>query len=427
MLYSQDCACFLQKVCGTVIRVTSEMAAGNIRSTQKGLCIMPTDRATSSTAGTSLGTATSTPQQPPLAWSDLPDRFVVDVIERLPPNQAAAVAATCRRNNRLVEEQPHLGPLLVGQTNRPPPKHPHASLHRLTLPYGGLKSASKAIEGVHRRAEVLNENTLWNAATALWAEQEAAGGTPKKAIKNAARKVRDARQNTARELVFDLIPIKTLPPLVGLATLENLSVSRCRNLTSLPENIARLTALKNLEVRFQCWALKSLPQGINKLTALEQLTVDSCPLLTAIPEGIGDLKALTELTLHHCTSLEILPASLGGLTALRELKIICCESLTLLPESLSNLTALRMLQLSGCQRLDFLPENLFNLRALRYLGLSSCARLRSLPEGVVSLTALTGLDFQGCFGLDPQTIRAVSDALPDCSIIEVDPYASMFN
>ena len=57
-----------------------------------------------------------------------------------------------------------------------------------------------------------------------------------------------------------------------ITVLENLEISDCSNLISLPEGIGNLTALQYLQIyNFPC--LVSLPEGISNLTALQHLEI----------------------------------------------------------------------------------------------------------------------------------------------------------
>ena len=88
-------------------------------------------------------------------------------------------------------------------------------------------------------------------------------------------------------------------------------------LTSLPEGIGDLQALKGLYVGHN--QLISLPERIGDLKALEVLYVGGNKL-TSLPERIGDLQALEILYVSH-NKLTSLPGRIGDLQALKELYV----------------------------------------------------------------------------------------------------------
>ncbi|KAF8039296.1 hypothetical protein BT93_B1738 [Corymbia citriodora subsp. variegata] len=66
--------------------------------------------------------------------------------------------------------------------------------------------------------------------------------------------------------------------LASADTLEELSISDCRNLMALPEWMQDLTHLKKLHI-FGCPQLSSMP-GVDLLTALQELCIEGCPELS---------------------------------------------------------------------------------------------------------------------------------------------------
>ncbi|XP_030957935.1 putative disease resistance protein RGA4 [Quercus lobata] len=176
-----------------------------------------------------------------------------------------------------------------------------------------------------------------------------------------------------------------------ITVLENLQISDCPNLISLPEGIGNLTALQNLKI-FYLPRLVSLSEGIGNLTALQNLDISYLPCLVSLPEGIGNLTALQNLDISSLPCLISLPEGIGNLTALQNLKIYSLPCLVSLPEGIGNLTALQNLKIFDLPRLVSLPEGIGNLTALQKLRIFHLPRLVSLPEGIGNLTALQNLD-----------------------------------
>jgi hypothetical protein len=111
-------------------------------------------------------------------------------------------------------------------------------------------------------------------------------------------------------------------------------------LTSLPESIGNLIALKNLNAGIN--QLTSLPESIGNLIALENLNL-GINKLTTLPKGIGNLIALKNLNLSQ-NQLTFLPESIENLILLENLDL-SKNQFTSLPESINNLEKIRNLDL----------------------------------------------------------------------------------
>lgn len=172
-----------------------------------------------------------------------------------------------------------------------------------------------------------------------------------------------------------------------LVMLEDLDLSRCPSLESLPDALSSLRLLTSLDL-FCCASLASLPESLSSLTALEKLHLQGCGLLAEIPEGIRHLTALNEVSLEQCHSLEALPEGITALSSLQILSLIGCESLLCLPDGLSGLASLRRLDLSECSNLVEIPASLGGLASLQIMDLSWCDALEDLPASISSMRSL---------------------------------------
>ena len=182
-----------------------------------------------------------------------------------------------------------------------------------------------------------------------------------------------------------------------------------RNISALPNSIGELKALTAIDL-FNNWErLTTLPEGIGGLTALKRLTLDHCFALAALLAAIGELKSLTELNLNVCESLVALPDSIGGLAALETLILFGCQKLVALPKGIGDLKALTVLCLDECSSLAALPDTIGGLGALTELNLCRCP-ITALPDAIGELKALTELNLAGCKSLTslPDTIDGLT-------------------
>ncbi|KAJ1266087.1 hypothetical protein BS78_08G124200 [Paspalum vaginatum] len=151
-----------------------------------------------------------------------------------------------------------------------------------------------------------------------------------------------------------------LEHLTGLHVLE---ISKCKDLSDLPESMKCLTCLRKLEIR-DCDNLCVLPEWLGELQSLQSLHIEGLPIMSIPPQSIQHLTSLESLAIMGCNALQQLPEQLGELCSLRDL-VIFLPALTFLPESMRRLTSVRCLNLGSCKALTLLPESLGELSALR--------------------------------------------------------------
>jgi Leucine-rich repeat (LRR) protein len=152
-------------------------------------------------------------------------------------------------------------------------------------------------------------------------------------------------------------------------------------LTSIPEEIGELTALKYLNLSNN--RLTAIPEQIEKLTQLQKLNLKKNQL-TEIPTQIGNLTSLEDLNLSLNELTEI-PQEIENLTALTDLDVYH-NKLEKIPTQILKLTALKNLEL-GANKLREIPEQIENLTALEYLSLSD-NKLTEIPEQIGNLKEL---------------------------------------
>ncbi|CAI5959228.1 unnamed protein product [Closterium sp. NIES-65] len=224
------------------------------------------------------------------------------------------------------------------------------------------------------------------------------------------------RQRFAAEYVPGRI---TALPFTSLTLLESLTLFECNRLSSLPEEIGCLHALKTLVLHRL--PLVALPDSLCHLPSLEtflliqcitspqvlQLPADFCCLTSLqtlailrmprvrLPENIGELSCLHTLYLNGQYQQPRLPLSFTQLTLLTRLELAVC-TIQELPEGLGNLTSLRELHIRSCPLLQKLPESLTSLSSLETLTVDDCVKLFSIPRRLDSLGRLKWLELTGC-------------------------------
>lgn len=156
-------------------------------------------------------------------------------------------------------------------------------------------------------------------------------------------------------------------------------------LTTLPQEIGRLTAITHLSVSND---IAELPQEIWQLTTLHYLRVNG--YLTELPREIKQLKNLTHLIISH-NRLTILPAEIGQLTNLQNL-FVDYNDLTMLPSEIGQLTKLFYLNVSH-NHLTALPPEIGQLH-LSYLDVRN-NRLTKLPYEICHIEHLHCLNLLG--------------------------------
>ena len=159
-------------------------------------------------------------------------------------------------------------------------------------------------------------------------------------------------------------------------------------LGELPEELASLTSLKNLDINHNSLAI--LPDWIGQLTHLENINLWGNSLKT-LPESIGQLRQLKVLQLDG-NKIEKLPQSIGHLVNLEEL-ILESNALTALPENIDQLTHLKVLDL-GRNPIQKLPDNIGRLENLTRLNLTY-TKVTALPPSIGQLKKLTTLSLHG--------------------------------
>ena len=160
--------------------------------------------------------------------------------------------------------------------------------------------------------------------------------------------------------------LRALPATLGnLQKLTTLMLPMIREMTDLPNSIARLSALVCLS--FTAPSLQNI-SPLRTLTALQRLNMSSASL-RELPEWIGGFTALTALRvkLH---AIRRLPVSLWTLTGLLELHV-GGDALKEISTQIEKLSKLQDLVLDCGEKLLELPASMGNLTELRRLTIAT--------------------------------------------------------
>lgn len=199
---------------------------------------------------------------------------------------------------------------------------------------------------------------------------------------------RDVSRLTAlRELSVTKCPLERLPAWIGaLTALHRLDLTRCK-LATLPSELSLCSDLQHLGLAYN--DLTALPDAVlTGLPRLRSATIDANPLrlawrssdwpsLQRLSASETDASGPDALPSHLCSRLEALVMSNCGLQTL--------------PSSLG--TRLQHLDL-GRNRLRSVPESIGDLIALRHLALQQ-NELTTLPPSMTRLAALVDLKLDG--------------------------------
>ncbi|XP_034675714.1 disease resistance protein RPV1-like isoform X2 [Vitis riparia] len=184
-----------------------------------------------------------------------------------------------------------------------------------------------------------------------------------------------------------------------LRNLRYIDLSDSQQLIELP-NFSNMPYLEEL-ILSGCVSLESLPGDIHQLKLLLILDCSGCSKLTSFPKINCNIGKLEQLSLDE-TAIKELPSSIELLEGLRDLYLGNCKNLEGLPNSICNLRFLVVLSLEGCSKLDRLPEDLERMPCLEFLSLNSLScQLPSLS----GLSLLRELYLDQC-NLTPGVIKS---------------------
>lgn len=190
-----------------------------------------------------------------------------------------------------------------------------------------------------------------------------------------------------------------------LNSLYSLVISDCPNISSLPEEaLCSMTALEELTIS-DCRELTSLQ--FQTLVTLKRLTIENCPKLNS-----SSLLPSSSLEYLEINNISAVAGFLQNLNSLLVLRIHECPQLTSFAgeeEELQKLSSLQSIHIHDCVNLQLLPAALHSLTSLEHLYLQNCPQIQSLPENGLP-SSLTVLDIRRCPVLED---RCRKDGGPD--------------
>ncbi|XP_010556500.1 PREDICTED: receptor-like protein kinase HSL1 [Tarenaya hassleriana] len=164
------------------------------------------------------------------------------------------------------------------------------------------------------------------------------------------------------------------------------------NLWQLPENISRLTKLREM-LLMTCMLYGNIPRSIGNMTSIVDLELSGNFLSGEIPKELGNLVNLRQLELYYNYHLTgSIPEEIGNLKELTDIDISVNKLTGSIPESVCSLPKLRVLQLYNNSLTGEIPNALGNSTTLRILSLYDNFLTGELPKNLGSLSPMIALD-----------------------------------
>ncbi|PHT52414.1 hypothetical protein CQW23_06876, partial [Capsicum baccatum] len=216
----------------------------------------------------------------------------------------------------------------------------------------------------------------------------------------------EGKMRRLSELYLGATALSELP-----ASFENLSLSCCKQIESLPSSIFRFKCLKTLDVS-GCSKLKNLPDDLGFLVGLQELHCSHTAIRT-ISSSIFLLKNLKHLSFRGCNGLcsQVSssshiqkPMDVTGLSSLIMLDLSDCNiSDGGILSDLGFLPSLKELNLDGNNFSNIPAASISGLTRLKVLALAGCRRLESFPELPPSIEELYADECTSLMSIDQLT------------------------
>lgn len=123
--------------------------------------------------------------------------------------------------------------------------------------------------------------------------------------------------------------------------------------------------------------VQSFPIHFGELKNLRHLDLSRCINLTELPNSFSELLHLQYLALQYCINLSIQTDILGEISTLEYVDFRGCAKLIHLPEGMAKQRSLKYLNLKFCFELKTLPD-LSSFVNLKFLNINGCVKLETL-------------------------------------------------
>lgn len=236
-----------------------------------------------------------------------------------------------------------------------------------------------------------------------------------------------------RKLVLRGTRIESLPEsMAQLKSLAQLDLSETKNLTSIPDVVFSLKNLSKLDLSFG--GIEGEPRELALPVNFDQLKLVDLDLAGNLLPSLSpvyQLRTLKSLTLQFMRLSEI-STEIGDLRKLTKLDL-SNNRLTELPATIGKLAELTSLALDQ-NDLGVLPASITELRKLKTLKLAGNPNLRSLPPGILDMPALAGSQrvklellhkrmAKQPIAADPHLLKQVPSV---CAILSAEQIGSLF-
>ncbi|KAL3750470.1 hypothetical protein ACJRO7_011470 [Eucalyptus globulus] len=184
-----------------------------------------------------------------------------------------------------------------------------------------------------------------------------------------------------------------------MSCLQKLEIRGCDSLPAslFSESSFLHATLKELQI-CSCRGVESLTEiPIDRLQSLQEISISSCENLRSLPQGLDTFSHLTYLCLRGCPALEVecFPPLPPGISTFRLWK---CPKIKSLPNQLHRVTSLQILRIEGCESITRFPDGGLPPQ-LQSLTISKCENMKQpVREWLTPLTSLDCLDIDGSVG-----------------------------
>lgn len=201
--------------------------------------------------------------------------------------------------------------------------------------------------------------------------------------------------------------LKSFPRGLGSKSLEYLNLSKCSNIQSFPDVLAKVENMKNIDIGGT--SIKKFPSSIENFNGLEELVLTSCPSFEDLPSNTNMFQNIEELNVEGCPQLpRLLWKSLEDRTEwLPKLTNLTLKNCNLSDEDLELILRcflqLKWLILSDNNILT-IPDCIEDLSHLLLLNVENCKHLRDIS---VLPPFLQYIDARNCIALTPQSSEVI--------------------